>query len=145
MWDDVVNNLAEYRSAVLTGVDTSGYPFSVRCNPEPDASAQVLRVQLANGVGIQPGPAGLLCHKHDELLFNMKSFVVRGTLEGDEQGWILHNLRFIPGISAKPLDLLKMVRSGRRTTNRYLKRRGLSRPKIPWDEVRSLYKKAKEL
>ena len=143
MWADIVKNLAEYPSAVLTIVDDGGYPFSFRCKPEPDASSQTLRLQLFDGVSVKPGPASLLCHKHDEWLFNMKSFGVSGTLEEDEQSWILRPRRFIPGISSKPLELLKMIRNGRKTTNNFLKKRGLKRQKIPWDEVKELYKEAK--
>lgn len=143
MWADIVKNLAEYPSAVLTIVDDGGYPFSFRCKPEPDASSQTLRLQLPEGLSVKPGSAGLLCHKHDELLFNMKSFGVSGTLEEDNRGWILRPRRFIPGASIKPLELLKMIRNGRKTTNRFLKKRGLKRPEVPWDEIRGLYREAK--
>jgi hypothetical protein len=93
MWADIVKYLAEYPSAVLTIVDDGGYPFSFRCKPEPDASSQTLRLQLPEGLSVKPGPAGILCHKHDELLFNMKSFGVSGTLEEDNRGWILRRAR----------------------------------------------------
>ena len=59
MWDELVGLLADFGSAVLTGVDASGYPFSLRCQPEPDGVAQVLRVRVPQYANIQPGPAGL--------------------------------------------------------------------------------------
>ncbi len=144
MWADIVKNLAEYPSAVLSIVDEEGYPFSFRCKPEPDASSQTLRLQVPDGVSVKPGPASLLCHKHDELLSNMISFGVRGILDEDEQSWILRPRRFILGMSAKPMELLKMIRHGRNATNNYLRKRGLERPKIPWNEVRELYELAKK-
>ncbi len=139
MWADIEKNLSEYPSAVITIVDDRGYPFSFCCKPEPDASSQTLRLLLIEGVSVKPGPARLLCHKHDELMANMKSFGVSGTLEADNRGWILRPHRFIPGTSLKPLDLLKMIRNGRKGTNNYLRKRGLKRPKIPWNEIKELW------
>lgn len=144
MWDDIIKNLADFPSAVLTGVDVYGYPFSVRCKPEPDTTSKVLRVQIPDGTGIQLGPAGLLCHRHDELLWNPKSFIVLGTLEKDSKSWILRPRRFKLGASSKSWDMLKMISSGRRTAKRYLKKRGLPRPKIPWDETNALWAEAKK-
>ena len=97
MWDEIMKHLADFSSAVLTGVDQAGYPFSVRCKPEPDADEQVLRVQVPEYTNIQPGPAGLLCHKHDEQLWNLKSFILRGSLERGVNGWIFCPHRFTPG------------------------------------------------
>ena len=37
-------------------------------------------------------------------------------------------------------DLLNMVRDGRRTAKKYLAKRGLPRPKIPWKRVQAFYK-----
>src|SRR6266480_6916084 len=75
---DLTRNLKKYQRAVLAGMDAMGCPFSVRCVPEMDANAQVLRVQLPPGVQLQSGPASPLCHEHNELLWNMESFLLRG-------------------------------------------------------------------
>jgi hypothetical protein len=45
-WDDLVRSLARYPTAVLTVNDATGYPFSVRCVPEPDPARQVLKVTM---------------------------------------------------------------------------------------------------
>ncbi len=144
MWDELTGLLAEYESSVITGVDINGYPVSLRCNPRVDVDAKVLRYDLPENLGIQPGPASLLCHKHDEWLFNMTSFGVRGVLERDGDSWLLHPKRIIPGAGLGPMDLLNLVRNGRKNTKRYLERRGLARPKIPWDEVKAAYKDVKK-
>lgn len=144
MWNDIIKELPKYQSAVLTGIDNAGYPFSVRCKPEPDYDVKVLRVQVRTGTGIMSGPASLLCHYTDEHLWNTKGFLVRGTLEQDVQGWILRPQRFILGVSSKILDSLKMIRSGRRTAKRYLEKRGLPRPAIPWDEITASWKETKK-
>lgn len=142
MWDDIVKYLGEFPNAVLTAVDDAGYPLSVRCTPEPDISNQVMRLKLPSYSGFQIGSASLLCHSHDELLWNLKSFLVVGSLERDDKGWILVPRRFIPGIGIGNffLGLIKMTRDGRRTAKRYLDKRGLQRPKIPWNEINDLYK-----
>lgn len=144
MWDDLVKNLADFPSAVLTGTDITDYPFSIRCNPKLDTDMQVLRVHVPEATGIQPGPAGLLCHKHDEWLWNLKSFIVRGALERDDQEWIFHPRRFIPGAGIGGLiQMVKFLRSGRRTTKRYLEKRGLPRLSIPWDKFHALWAELK--
>jgi hypothetical protein len=142
MWDDIVKNLGKFPNAVLTVVDDAGYPFSVRCTPEPDISNQVLRLKLPSYFSIQPWQASLLCHSHDELLWNLKSFLVIGSLERDEKSWKLVPRRFVPGIGIGNffLGIIKMIRDGRRTAKRYLDKRGLSRPKVPWNEINDLYK-----
>lgn len=136
MWDNIVKHLADFQSAVLTVTDSTGYPFSIRCKPKLDIDMQVLRVQVPEAIGIQPGPAGLLCHKHDEWLWNLKSFIVRGALERDDQGWVFRPRQFIPGVGIGGLiQMVKFLRSGRRTTKRYLEKRDLLRPSIPWDKI----------
>ena len=97
MWEDIAKHLKDFPSAVLTGVDTKGYPFSIRCRPELDADASVLHVQVPDYTNIQASSAGLLCHKHDEYLWNLRSFIVRGSLGRDAQGWIFRPQQFTPG------------------------------------------------
>jgi hypothetical protein len=114
MWREIEKHLPEFPSAVITGVDPAGFPVSARCRPQVDAAERVLRVQLPPGTGLQPGPAGLLCHTHDERLWNLKSFLVRGVLERDALGWRL-----------------------RRNAQRYLEQRGWPRPRVPWGELKA--------
>jgi hypothetical protein len=136
MWADIVKNVVKYPSAVVTSIDSTGYPFSFRCTPELEHAVKVLRIPIPEGTDVQSGPASLLCHRHDEWLWNMKSFSVRGVLEHGTQGWNLRPLRFIHGDASQDLrGMLRFVRLGRRNAKRYLKRRGLPRPKVPWDEI----------
>ena len=144
MWDDIVRHLADFPTAVLTAVDDTGYPFSVRCAPEPDDSTQTLRFRLPEDTAIRVGPAGLLCHRHDEQLWNLKSFWVRGSLERDARGWIFRPRRFVPGAGIGGLlGLLRFVRDGRRRSRRYLEKRGLARPTVPWDHIHAVWKDVK--
>lgn len=145
MWLEIVKQLAAFPSAVLTGMDTAGYPFSIRCQPQPDPVTQVLRVSMPTGTNLEPGPAGLLCHKHDERLWNLKSFVVCGRLEQDDQGWFFRPQHLIPGMGMGGLmSGVRFVLNGRRNTRRYLEKRGLPRPQVPWDEVKAMLVQAKQ-
>jgi hypothetical protein len=145
MWDEILKHLGDFSSAVISGVDRLGYPVSVRCKPEPDDSAQVLRVQLPGSAGIEAGPASLLCHRHDEKLWDLKSFLVRGSLEQDASGWVLRPSAFVPatGIGGW-VALVRFIRDGKRTSSRYLKKRGWPRPRIPWDEIQATWAEIKK-
>jgi len=139
MLDDVTKHLSDFPSAVLTGVDTEGYPFSARCQPTLDNAARALRIELAANIPIQPGPASLLCHRHDENLWNLKSFLVRGVLSREGDGWTFEPQRFIPGAGIGGLPAVARFFIGsRRNARRYLAKRGLARPRIPWDEINAV-------
>ncbi len=142
MWDELVKQLTDFDSAVLAGVDDSGYPFSFRCKLMPDAP--VLRVWVPDYARLQPGPAALLCHRHDEWLWNLKSFIVRGALEQGAQGWLLRPQQFTPGAGIGGLlGMVKFVRDGRRSAQQYLNKRGLARPRIEWDEIHAIWHEIK--
>jgi hypothetical protein len=139
MWAKLVKSLAIFSSAVLTGLDADGYPFSVRCTLRPDHERQVLNVHLPAASGIQPGLAGLLCHSHDEWLWNLKSFGIQGRLEQEAGGWVFHPLRFIPGAGMEgPLGQFRMIQKGRKSAQQYLEKRGLPRPAVDWQGIKAL-------
>jgi hypothetical protein len=138
MWAEIIKRLPDYQSAVITGVTVQGYPSSVRCKPQPEAATQVLKIQIPDGTDIQPGPASLLCHKHDEQFWNLQSFVACGTLEQRDGGWVFHPERFTPGAAMDVLSFVRFVRDSRRTARQYLEKRHLPRPKVPWNEIKAL-------
>ena len=41
------------------------------------------------------------------------------------------------------IGLLRFVRAGRRRTRRYLEKRGLARPGVPWDRIDAVWKDVK--
>ncbi|HTD20744.1 MAG TPA: hypothetical protein VK667_14560 [Ktedonobacteraceae bacterium] len=149
MWDKITKQLSKYESAVLTGRDAQGYPFSVRCMPQVDIHAQMLRVQLPPGVLLQPGPASLLCHRHNELLWDMESFLLRGNLVQvqDEQGWNFLPQQFIPGTPGTGvgaiISSLRWLLTSRQSARRYLEKRNLPRPSIPWSEIMEVKEQAR--
>ena len=136
MWADLSKQLKHFSSVVLTGLDESGYPFSFRCKPESDLSSKILRVKVPDYAGLAQGPAGLLYHLHDEQLWNLKSFIVHGALEQDAQGWVFRPIRITPGMGfGGLLGYINYLRSGKWTAKRYLEKRGLSPPRIPWKRL----------
>jgi hypothetical protein len=144
MWDEITKHLYRFESAVLSGLDEAGYPFSVRCRPYPDTSGdELLSIWLPPDTPLRPGPASLLCHSHDEKLWNLKSFLVRGVLFKDGGGWSFEPVRFILGIGIGGLPgMIRSFARSRREAGRYLEKRRLARPRIPWDEINAAKKEA---
>jgi hypothetical protein len=136
MWGETLRQVTQYPSAVLTGRDADGYPYSLRCRPRPDLAARALRVELPAGTPLRPGPAGLLCHRHDETLWRLQSVVIRGALVQDEQGWRFEPRAVIPGMDQQsPKAMLRFLLDSRRKAAAYLAKRGLPRPPIPWADI----------
>lgn len=131
--------LRSFQHAVLTGIDEQGYPISVRCQPQVDEAGSVLRVHLPADIQMMPGPAGLLCHSHDEKLWNLKSVALQGILEHQEEGSLFHVQRFVPGMNmaGAPGPLTTLLRA-RRMMKQILRKRGLSPPPIPWNQMKQL-------
>lgn len=155
MWPEIVKYLAQFPSAVLTGIDRDGYPFSLRCTPQVDEANQVLRVANIGGANpgganlgaasLQPGPAGLLCHSHNEQIWDLKSFQVLGRLEQSAQGWIFRPERFIPGSGITGMSgQMQFIFKARAEAAKYLQKRGLPRPKVHWDEFKALRDEVKK-
>jgi hypothetical protein len=144
MWKKIIKHLVEFSSAVLNGVDASGYPYSVRCKPEPDSDKRVLLINLPGNLPLQSGTASLLCHKHDELIGNQKSFVVRGKLERSADGWLFRPTAFIPGLGIGfMMGFPSLIINGRRNAKQYLQKRGLPRPQVNWQDVKQTWAEAK--
>jgi hypothetical protein len=143
MWPEITRRLPGFASAVLTALDRGGDPVSVRCQPTPDHRARVLRVAVPDGLGMVAGPAGLLFHDHDEQLWGLRSFLLRGTLEQAGDGWVLRPRQLVAGMDTTPLHNLRLLRTGRRTARRYLAARGLRRPTIPWAYYQQLKDQAR--
>jgi hypothetical protein len=98
-------------------------------------------VNLPADIDVQAGPAGLLCHFHDDLLWNQTNFIAYGALEPDASGWVFRATRLIEGAGAG-MGFMRQVRGGRSSAQRYLDKRGLSWPRVPWARLHALYEKA---
>jgi hypothetical protein len=139
MWTELVRLLQHYPTAVITVIDQAGYPLSIRCHPQIDRDAQVLRVALAPGIGaMRQGPASLLCHAHNEKVWRLRNVLVRGAIErapNTDDTWIFVPQRLIRGQSRSPMYFVRTLVASRRAARRYLARRGVSRPSIPWRHI----------
>lgn len=136
--------LAIFESAVLSAVGGDGYPVCVRCRPRHAGSAARLALEVPADINIVEGPAHLLCHSHDDRVGDLRSCGCRGFLRRDGEGWSFEPLRFQPGIGMGGLaGRLGMVFRCRRNARRYLDRRGLPRPAIPWQEIREAWDSVK--
>jgi hypothetical protein len=70
---------------------------------------------------------------------------LRGELGRDERSWVLHPRGFVPGAGIGGLiGLWRFVRASRRRTRRYLEKRGLARPEVPWDQIQAVWKEVKK-
>lgn len=139
MWTEIEKYLPRFESAVLTARDGEGYPYSFRCRPEQDRQAGILRIDLSEGTNVQPGPASLLCHSHDDKLWNQKIFLIRGRLEETGDGHAFRPERFVPSIgTGGPIGTVRMLLGVRKASAAYLKKRNLERPRIPWAEIAAL-------
>lgn len=144
-WNEMVRHLSDFESVVLTGIDAEGYPYSVRNRPRIDPFERVLLVDIRLETPVRPGPASLLCHRHDENLWNLKSLLVRGTLVRGDGGWTFRPERFVPGAGiGGPTAMVRFVAGARKTAGRYLEKRGLARPRIPWDEINAIKAQIRE-
>lgn len=130
---ETARRLPTYRSAVLCSLDGDGMPSLRRVRPTADPARRVFVVD-GDAEPLRAGPASLLCHSHDERLWNLRSMVTVGRLEPRDGGWAFAPSRFVPGAGTDPLTLLRMIRQNRQNASNYLRRRQQSRPRIPWDE-----------
>ena len=136
---DTINR---FPSVVLAARNPHGDPVLSRLTvrAEPDH----YRLHLPEGTGVTPGRASLLAHRHDEHLAAMHNAVVSGTLHGsDAGGWCLMPERLIEPVGRDSFaGRISAARNSRAAAHRYLRRRGLSRPSIPWADYQALVPKA---
>jgi len=131
--------LAAYTSVVLSARDRAGAVVMARTTVVP--AAEGYRVAVPDGVAVAEGPASLLVHRHDDKLSKLHNASVRGVLAADEDGWLLRPDRLVePGVRNRAglFDPLRVVRDCRATTRRYLERRNLERPRVPWPAYRTI-------
>jgi len=130
----VLRELPSYASSVLSWPDENG-SMSARVLTTVDDKGQVV---LTGDEPLAVGPASLLSHSHNDKLAALRSFVARGRVEGHGDGWVFVPDRYVPGAAPTPGAALRMLRGARGSAARYLDKRGLARPAIPWDEYARL-------
>ncbi len=127
--------LARFPDMVLSGLDGDGAPVGVRCRPRADGER--LRITRPPGVAAVDGPASLLAHSHDDRLWTLRSVVTTGTIAADGPDWVFTPTGLVKGTGLDgPLADLRAFVAARRRAGRWLARRGLARPRIPWAHFR---------
>jgi hypothetical protein len=136
---DALRQLAPFPGAVLGTRDEDGMPQLRRVRVTGPADGAALALDVHGVDHLRPGPASLLAHSHDEELWSQRSVVVLGELAGAGTEWKFAPQRVVPGMGdTGPLGLVRTIRGLRRTARGYLERRSLSRPEIPWADLRQL-------
>lgn len=143
-FEQSVAALRDFTDAVLTATDSSGYPVSLRCRPSPSPAEGALRVSAPGWFDGVPGPASLMCHSHDDELWKLQGFFVRGELDRDGDELVFRPAVFRRSMGGSPLDGLRLARQTRQAANRYLKHRGLERPQVPWQHIEAAKKQPQE-
>lgn len=143
MWAEAAKWLAKFPEAVVTAVDAEGYPVSVReTAPRYDAETGQMSVTWPAGVAVAEGPASVLCHSHDEKVWNIKAMQIKGRLERSAGDWVFISTAF-RAPSGMLITFWRLNRDGRAAARRYLEKRGLTTPAVNWDAIDELQRRAR--
>ena len=140
LYDDIATVLETYQTAVISVVGQDGYPLSLRCSPVVDKAQGVLAIRLPTNLPLGAGEASLLCHSHNEQLFDLRSVTIEGRLEKAGDVWHFHATKMTQVIGrSKFLEFIQdVILKPRRNTQKYLKKANLPRPKIAWARLKAL-------
>jgi hypothetical protein len=142
VWAEAAKWLGKFDEAVLTVLDADGYPASVRVGTRTyDAATGRLPVLLPDVLRAAEGSANLLCHHHDEKLWKLDAFQVKGRLEKRDDEWDFVTTSFTPPSRFAVVAFLKGTRTA---AQKYLDRRGLQRPEVNWDSVNEIKRRVAE-
>jgi hypothetical protein len=148
MWSEpLAAGIADYRSAVLSWVQPSGSPISVRCRVRLQPASHTITFEdLAPVASAWRGNACLLFHMHDERLEGLRQMVLKGELDSAPDGtlvfavteFVIANGRpttdRMPHAGA-PVHMFQFYRLGRSKARAYLAKRGAPWPPIPFEQI----------
>lgn len=141
MWAEAAKWINKFPEAVVTVIDTDGYPASVRVSSRGyDASSGQITVPVPATITPVAGPASLMCHSHDEKLWSLQFIAVRGKLDSRDNTWVFHSDRFDP---PPKLGVMSFVGNLRRSAQKYLDKRGLARPQVNWAAIKEVQRRIK--
>jgi hypothetical protein len=139
VWSEAAKELAGFEEAVLTALDPAGYPVSVRQKaPCYDPATGEFTVAWPSGLSVAEGPATVLCHSHDENLWNIRQMQVKGRLERRADQWVFTSTEFRRPPRSQLTTFWRMSRDMRTAGRRYLDRRGLELPTVNWKALQAL-------
>jgi hypothetical protein len=149
MWDKKLADLAsKYPTGILTVVEPSGYPISVRCATRFDEANESIHFPEPPQAAISwRGKACILFHHHDEHLEGLRQLVIKGELvdDGDGSKPALRVTEFVTANgrpdtdemphAGAPLYMFQFLLLVRRKAREYMQKRGAPWPPIPFDEI----------
>lgn len=147
MWNkELVTCARAYTNGVLTLVEESGYPLSVRCAPTFDDTAEVITIpNLPPPARGAQGKACLLFHRHKPDLSGQYELMIKGELTNEDGVVTFHPTGFLSGsgsdktdrmpVSGTMIERLQFMRLGQRKAGEYLKKRGAPWPPRPWKKM----------
>lgn len=139
MWSDAAERLADYDEAIVTALDPLGYPVSIR-QPAPhyDPATGEFTVEWPTGLAVTAGPATVLCHSHNEKLWNIKQLQIKGRLDRRAGQWVFVTTDFRRSPTSQLGIFLRLARDMRKSGKSYLGRRGLEKPTVNWKALKAL-------
>ena len=98
MWAEAAKWLNKFDEAVLTVLDSDGYPASVRVDPRAYDSArgELPSARCPTRVRAVEGPANLMCHYHDEKMWKLSAILIKGRVENRDGAWVFVSTAFSP-------------------------------------------------
>ena len=139
MWSEAAKELAKFTEVVVTAVDPAGYPVSVRQKaPHYDPASGRFTVAWPPDLPVAEGPATVLCHSHDENLWNIKQMQINGRLERRVGRWVFASTEFRRPPRSQLMAFWRLSQDMRRAGRRYLDRRGLETPTVNWKALQAL-------
>jgi hypothetical protein len=133
--------LKKFDEAVLTVLDSDGYPASIRVDTHTyDGATGRLPASLPEVLRAVEGPANLLCHYHDDKMWKLKAIQVKGRLEQRDGEWDFVTTSFKP---PSKFELFVFLKGTRTAARKYLDKRGLARPEVNWAAVNEIKRRVK--
>jgi hypothetical protein len=140
VWAEAAKWLGKFDEAVLTVLDTDGYPVSIRVDPRNyDVTTGRLPAPLTSTLHVVDGPANLLSHSHDEKLWHLNAIQIKGRLTSRDGGWEFQTTNFD---APSKLVFFQFLANARTAAQKYLDKRGLQRPPINWSAVKEIQRRA---
>jgi hypothetical protein len=145
VWSAAAQEVAKFPEAVLTALDPSGYPVSVRqVAPHYDPASGEFTARWPPDLPVTEGPAMVLCHYHDENLWNIKQLQIKGRLERRADQWVFTSTDLRRPPRSQLTLFWHMARDMRRAGRRYVDRRGLEMPTLNFEALQALRRRPKD-
>lgn len=137
---EAAKEIAKFSEGVVNALDAQGYPLSVRQLSLPyDGATGTMPLIVPESLGMVEGPASLLCHFHDEKMWNLRSILIKGRVVRQDGRWQFRTISF------EAPSFFKMMSATRANMKAYLAKRNLPVPVVNFTGVKELWQRAAQL